>query len=61
MKSKVQSYDLRDSEKYYGILELEKLLQDSDSTNITMFNDAIQRKDTNIFKEKMIAKWKQNE
>lgn len=26
MKSKVQSYDLRDCEEYYGILELEKLL-----------------------------------
>ena len=26
MKSKLQSYDIRDSEDYYGILELEKLL-----------------------------------
>ena len=27
MKSKLQTYDIRDSEDYYGILELEKLLQ----------------------------------
>jgi hypothetical protein len=26
MKSKVQTYDIRDCEEYYGILELEKLL-----------------------------------
>ena len=29
MKSKVQSYDLRDCEEYYGILELEKLLREN--------------------------------
>jgi hypothetical protein len=29
MKSKVQSYDLRDCEEYYGILELEKVLREN--------------------------------
>ena len=29
MKSKVQSYDLRDCEQYYGILELEKVLREN--------------------------------
>ena len=29
MKSKVQSYDLRDCDEYYGILELEKLLREN--------------------------------
>ena len=27
MKSKVQTYDIRDAEEYYGILELEDLLK----------------------------------
>ena len=34
MKSKVQTYDIRDCEEYYGILELEALLRKGDSRAI---------------------------
>lgn len=29
IKSSIQTYDIRDSEEYYGVIELEKLIQDS--------------------------------
>jgi len=43
MKSKVQSYDLRDCEEYYGILELEKLLLDAQDNNIDKFAEDMNR------------------
>jgi len=41
MKSKVQSYDIRDCSEYFGVLELEKLLKDwnGKSFNISQFNN----------------------
>ncbi len=40
MKSKVQSYDIRDCSEYFGVLELEKLLKDwnGKSFNFNEFN-----------------------
>jgi hypothetical protein len=43
MKSKVQSYDLRDCEEYYGILELEKLLLDAEDNNVDEFAADVNR------------------
>ena len=35
MKSKVQSYDLRDSHEYYGVFELQRMLHDTrDSSKV---------------------------
>lgn len=40
MKSKVQSFDIRDCEEYYGILELESLLKKNSKANgIIEFED----------------------
>ena len=41
MKSKVQTYDIRDCEEYYGVLELERLLQDSRGTDVQRLNNNI--------------------
>jgi len=43
MKSKVQSYDLRDCEEYYGILELEALLLDAEENNVDEFAADVNR------------------
>ena len=48
IKSKVQTYDLRDCEEYQGVLELEKLLQESRKDNVKALNDNI-RKSYNKF------------
>ena len=34
IKSKIQSYDIRDSEDFYGVLELEQLLKTERNSNI---------------------------
>ena len=43
MKSKVQTYDIRDAEQYYGILELEDLLRKKGKSSIKLLDDEIRR------------------
>ena len=42
MTSKVQSYDLRDSHEYKGILELEKILQGAKNLDSDDLNHSLQ-------------------
>jgi len=48
MKSKIQSYDIRDCDQFYGILELEKLLKKSTDLNMEKFADGIRRSNASI-------------
>ena len=43
MKSKVQTYDIRDAEEYYGVLELEDLLKKKGKSSIKVHVDEIRR------------------
>ena len=48
IKSKVQSYDIRDCDEYYGILELEILLKKSGKERL-LDNDEIRRYSSKVY------------
>jgi len=48
MKSKVQSFDIRDCEEYYGILELENLLKKNSKAKQVIELEDIQRSSSKV-------------
>ena len=51
MKSKVQTYDIRDCEEYFGVLELEQLLKKANKENNANVNlDMIRRSSSKVYK-----------
>jgi len=55
MKSKVQTYDLRDSEQYYGVLELEKLLKEDKEIDVEGLNNNIRKSYNKFLSQATIA------
>jgi hypothetical protein len=41
IKSLIQTYDIRDAEKYKGVLELERMLHENEHNSVADFNNNI--------------------
>ena len=54
MKSKVQTYDIRDSEDYNGFLELEVVLRENRQSTVDKLNNSIRRSANKLLQMKTI-------